>query len=154
MLRCRFPRIPWTVQDRFQSDTYYVLFAAIHGFRMPLFFMLSGFFTAMLWRKRGLRAMLLHRARRIGLPLILSCLTIIPAMWIVTALVSQPAPPSAESAAAWEAVVAGDTARVRHAIEQGDFDVNAVSRGRSVGIDRCRLLGTHRHGENADRRGR
>ncbi|RMF43140.1 MAG: glucan biosynthesis protein [Planctomycetota bacterium] len=122
-----FSPIPWTVKDRFQSDSYYVLFAAIHGFRMPLFFMLSGFFTAMLWRRRGLWAMLLHRARRIGLPLFLSCLTIIPAMWIVTALVSRPAPPSTESAAAWEAVVAGDTMQVLQAIEQGDFDVNAIS---------------------------
>ena len=34
-----------------------------HGFRMPLFFLLSGFFTAMLWRRRGLRKMVHHRFR-------------------------------------------------------------------------------------------
>ncbi len=49
-----FAPIPWTVRDSQQNEFYYVLFACIHGFRMPLFFMLSGFFTAMLWRKRGL----------------------------------------------------------------------------------------------------
>jgi peptidoglycan/LPS O-acetylase OafA/YrhL len=56
-----FAPIAWTVQDSRQSDFYYVLFACIHGFRMPLFFMLSGFFTAMLWRKRGLASLVKHR---------------------------------------------------------------------------------------------
>lgn len=52
-----FSTIPWTVKDSQQGEFYNLLFAAIHGFRMPLFFMLSGFFTAMLWRKRGLGAL-------------------------------------------------------------------------------------------------
>jgi hypothetical protein len=43
--------------------------AAIHGFRMPLFFLVSGFFTAMLWRTRGTKELLKHRAKRILLPL-------------------------------------------------------------------------------------
>ena len=43
-----FAPIPWTVSDSQQGEFYYVLFACIHGFRMPLFFMLSGFFTACL----------------------------------------------------------------------------------------------------------
>lgn len=47
-----------------------VLSRSIHGFRMPLFFLLSGFFTAMLWRKRGILTLLWHRFRRIFLPLV------------------------------------------------------------------------------------
>jgi fucose 4-O-acetylase-like acetyltransferase len=31
------------------------LFEFIHGFRMPLFFILSGYFTTMLWRGQGMR---------------------------------------------------------------------------------------------------
>lgn len=42
----------------------------IHGFRMPLFFLLSGFFTAMLWRRRGIIKLVRHRFRRILLPLV------------------------------------------------------------------------------------
>ena len=48
---------------------YNVCFAAIHGFRMPLFFLVSGFFTAMLWRTRGTKELLKHRVKRILLPL-------------------------------------------------------------------------------------
>lgn len=40
------------VKDAHQNELYYLPFAAIHGFRMPLFFLISGFFTALLWRRR------------------------------------------------------------------------------------------------------
>ncbi len=74
----------WVVADEQTSAGLGLLVAAIHGFRMPLFFLLSGFFTAMLWKRRGLAYLLSHRARRILLPLALGCLTILPAMWGVT----------------------------------------------------------------------
>lgn len=70
----------WKVQDSQQDDIFYLFVAAVHGFRMPLFFLLSGFFTAMLWQKRGLRSLIRHRVRRIFLPLILGLLTVIPAI--------------------------------------------------------------------------
>ena len=60
------------------SDFYAILFFAIHGFRMPVFFLLSGFFTAMLWRRRGLRALGAHRLKRVGLPLAVGTMTVIP----------------------------------------------------------------------------
>jgi peptidoglycan/LPS O-acetylase OafA/YrhL len=75
-----FVPIGWIVQDNQQHEAFGLLTAAIHGFRMPLFFMMSGFFTAMLWRKRGLHALLQHRFRRIFLPLLLGVLTIVPLM--------------------------------------------------------------------------
>lgn len=122
-----FSPIPWTVKDSQQSEFYYVLFSAIHGFRMPLFFMLSGFFTAMLWRKRGLGGLVKQRMKRIALPLFLGCLTIVPAMWAVGYLVSQPSPAGPHNASVWEAVVAGDTDRVRDAIESSEIALDAVS---------------------------
>ena len=60
------------------SDFYAILFFAIHGFRMPVFFLLSGFFTAMLWRRRGLRELGKHRLKRVGLPLAIGAMTVIP----------------------------------------------------------------------------
>ena len=48
---------------------YKLCFTAIHGFRMQLFFLVSGFFTVMLWRNRGIKELLIHRAKRILLPL-------------------------------------------------------------------------------------
>lgn len=68
----------WAVQDVRQNDAFSLINIAIHGFRMPLFFVMSGFFTAMLWRKRGLRALVQHRFRRVFLPLLLGVFTIIP----------------------------------------------------------------------------
>ena len=60
----------WPLRDANSSAFFDVMNSALHGFRMPLFFMISGFFTAMLWRKRGLGALLKHRAKRILLPLV------------------------------------------------------------------------------------
>lgn len=120
-----FTAVPWVVRDSQQGDFYYVLFAAIHGFRMPLFFMLSGFFTAMLWRKRGLASLVKHRLKRIFLPLFIGCLTIIPAMWAVSYFVSQPSPAGDERSAIFAAVVEGDIEGVRAQLQNPDLDINA-----------------------------
>ena len=37
-----FTPFPWPVQDEQQSGFFGLLFAAIHGFRMPVFFVLNG----------------------------------------------------------------------------------------------------------------
>ncbi len=50
----------------------------LHGFRMPLFFLISGFFTAMLWQKRGALSLVRHRAKRVLLPFIVSVVVVIP----------------------------------------------------------------------------
>jgi len=68
----------WIVRDVSQHVAYDIAFSAIHGFRMPLFFLISGFFTAMLWRKRGLGRLVRHRFMRIFLPLMLCLVTIVP----------------------------------------------------------------------------
>jgi len=64
------------------GEIYWNALNVIHGFRMPVFFLLSGFFTAMLWERRGLRQLALHRAKRVALPLALCCVSVIPVnMW-------------------------------------------------------------------------
>lgn len=76
----------WPVEDRTAGyhGPWDELSLAVHGFRMPAFFLLSGFFTAMLWRRRGLRSLIRHRLRRVALPLVLAMATVGPAMdWIV-----------------------------------------------------------------------
>ena len=81
-LHAAVPLILWrteadgTVNGRL-IDAFYL---AIHGFRMPVFFLVSGFFTAMLWRRRGLGGLIAHRLRRIALPLGLSVLVLVPAI--------------------------------------------------------------------------
>ncbi|NBS32431.1 MAG: hypothetical protein EBS83_06430 [Planctomycetia bacterium] len=69
---------PWPVQDTEQVPFLPLAYAVIHGFRMQLFFLLSGFFTMLLLRRRGLRPLLTQRALRILLPLVLAAATILP----------------------------------------------------------------------------
>lgn len=119
-----FAPIPWTVSDTQQSEAYVVLFAAIHGFRMPLFFLVSGFFTAMLWRKRGLGGFIKQRVKRIVVPLLVGCLTLIPAMWGVSMFVTQTSPDT-EEVDWFDTAATGDFELLRNAIESGEIDVNA-----------------------------
>ena len=73
---------------------------AVHGFRMPLFFLLSGLFTA-LWRRRGLRALLGHRLRRIVVPFVLALLLIVPTIdWVAERAVDEQVVDSGDLAAA------------------------------------------------------
>ncbi len=55
-----------------------ILFGFIHSFRMPVFFVLAGFFASLLVDKRGLRGTLRNRAARIAAPLALALITILP----------------------------------------------------------------------------
>jgi len=135
----------WGVQDSRASDSFKVMFSGIHGWRMPLFFLVSGFFTAMLWKKRGLRALLVHRFKRIFLPLLLSMVTIIPLMWFVSGYVRSQQSPQVNATTAvsdsdeqeeriespgtitvdvWEAVTMGDDEAIRRYLNEGG-DVNA-----------------------------
>jgi peptidoglycan/LPS O-acetylase OafA/YrhL len=80
-----FIEIPvWGAQDIRQNTVVYgFLLEAIHGFRMPLFFLVSGFFTAMLWRRRGLRALVIHRLKRVGIPFAAGVFTIVPLIFVI-----------------------------------------------------------------------
>ena len=114
---------PWPVQDTRQSEWYGLLFAAVHGFRMPLFFLLSGFFTAMLWRSRGLKALLSHRLRRVLLPLLLGMVTVVPAVSGISALaLADGLGASADGASEdtiWSAAARGDIYAIDRHLDAG-----------------------------------
>ena len=74
---------PWAWETPPEANVYAWILSVIHGFRMPLFFLLSGFFTAMLWQSRGLRLLWRHRVERLGLPLLAGMFTVVPAIvWL------------------------------------------------------------------------
>ena len=55
------------------SDSVLLLFIIhSHYFRMPAFFLISGFFGALLYYQKGSREMILNRIKRILLPLIVT----------------------------------------------------------------------------------
>ncbi|MEM8704990.1 MAG: acyltransferase family protein [Actinomycetota bacterium] len=69
VLHAAIPFVPYYGADDLGGEILFGLFEYIHLWRMPLFFLLSGFFTTMLWRRRGLQALVHHRLRRIAAPL-------------------------------------------------------------------------------------
>lgn len=61
--------VPW--KDGDTSVIADLVFLFIHAFRMPVFFILAGYFVALLVNNRGYDGMLRHRLRRIALPFLI-----------------------------------------------------------------------------------
>ena len=61
----------WPSADVLNHPLFDIFAWASHLFRMPVFFLLAGFFAAMLLHKYGERVFWCNRLRRIGLPLLL-----------------------------------------------------------------------------------
>jgi len=66
----------WPFRDRSQSPICDLLTLFIHAFRMPLFFVLAGFFAAMVHDRAGRTGFLRQRAKRILLPLVVAWLVV------------------------------------------------------------------------------
>jgi peptidoglycan/LPS O-acetylase OafA/YrhL len=123
-----FFAFPWPVHDTRRSDLLPLFFVAVHGFRMPLFFLLSGYFTMLVYRRRGLESLLRQRVARIGLPLVIAVATIVP---LDTALKGfaeravRPEPAVAE-------ILSGDEAAVRRRLAtQGAVESKDAFYGRT-----------------------
>jgi peptidoglycan/LPS O-acetylase OafA/YrhL len=119
------PGIPWPVQDTQPAPWLGLLFLAIHGFRMPLFFLVSGFFTAMLWQRRGPWAMLAQRYKRVFVPLLLGFCTLLPFFdWVSkhapgAAAAGAPTVPAGPASPLTKVIRAKDAAGVAAAIAAG-----------------------------------
>ncbi|MFN0129329.1 MAG: acyltransferase family protein [Verrucomicrobiales bacterium] len=116
---------PWMVQDVVQAKWPFIFQAWVHGFRMQLFMLVSGFFTAMLWRRKGLKALLRQRSIRVLVPCLLGLITVVPAMnWSVNfafrhsgAHRSATAEPASSSL--WAAIRQGDNPALVNHIDGG-----------------------------------
>lgn len=108
----------WPAQDVQRNTAVYgFIVHALHGFRLPLFFLMSGFFTAMLWRKRGLRKLIAHRAKRILLPLVVGWFVVWPALIVVGMVGSQGQPN------VWNAAATGNVEEIeRYLASDGDIE--------------------------------
>ncbi|MEI6248434.1 MAG: acyltransferase family protein [Verrucomicrobiota bacterium] len=68
----------WVVQDRSESSLMTAAWAFIHGWRMELFFVLAGYFTAMVLRREGAIGMVKRRLRRLLIPFALAAVAFLP----------------------------------------------------------------------------
>jgi hypothetical protein len=78
ILHTTYPTAPITLRDTQTSLGADVLVGFIHAFRMPVFFILAGFFVCLLSQQRGLPEMLRHRFKRIALPFAVFWLLLFP----------------------------------------------------------------------------
>lgn len=79
------PNVPWGSHDPAAVDWVGLILLGIHGFRMQLFFVISGFFTLMLLQRRGVQNIIKHRFLRILIPCVLGVITVLPAQHAVEA---------------------------------------------------------------------
>lgn len=109
---------PWIVMDGNMNAAFGEAINFIHGFRMQLFFLVSGFFTAMLVGRKGMNGMLQNRAARILVPLLLCVPTLLPLIKVLSVLaVSDTA--SHPQAPIFRATKLGDTALVAELLAMG-----------------------------------
>jgi len=62
----------WAIQDSHPSATLGVVFFASHVFRMTTFFLIAGFFGHMVFHRRGAKAFIGDRLKRIALPMVVA----------------------------------------------------------------------------------
>lgn len=62
------PELPWSFTDPVNHSGLFVLLVILHLFRMPVFFIVAGFFCALMLQRWGPEHLLRDRARRILLP--------------------------------------------------------------------------------------
>ena len=64
--------------DRSQHVLFDLLAFVLHAFRMPLFFLLAGFFAHLLACRLGRPEFIANRCRRVALPLLIGMVTVVP----------------------------------------------------------------------------
>jgi hypothetical protein len=78
--------LPW--RDAHTTPLADLILVFIHSFRMPVFFILAGYFVAFLVRRRGHWGMLKHRLRRLALPfavfwpILIVCTTVLMLVYV------------------------------------------------------------------------
>lgn len=85
----------WPIQETARAPVLGPFFAVNRSFGMSLFFMIAGYFTVMSCDARGPRAFLQSRVLRLGLPLLIYALSMIPIQLFVLT------PPTTQSRSAW-----------------------------------------------------
>ncbi|MFT3746772.1 MAG: acyltransferase family protein [Agriterribacter sp.] len=72
------PHTNWLHDSEFSSWIFDFLYFILHSFRMPVFFLIAGFFARLLYYKIGEKKFILHRWKRVGIPFIGAMIFILP----------------------------------------------------------------------------
>jgi glucans biosynthesis protein C len=85
----------WVIRDTSRHLAFDVLVAWIHTFRMPVFFVVAGFFAHLLYQRYGRWGFARNRGLRVGLVLVLSWFPLLAALWVVIEASRHPEDPGA-----------------------------------------------------------
>ena len=80
---CSFAETPvgWAARDRSTSLAVDALLWGLHSFRMPVFFLISGFFARLLHERLGPAGFLRHRAKRLLAPFLVALPFVMASLW-------------------------------------------------------------------------
>ncbi|MEM7157908.1 MAG: acyltransferase family protein [Myxococcota bacterium] len=100
----------WPYDDPMSSSAFNLLIVYIHAFRMPAFFLMAGFFSALLAERRGTQRLLSNRLARVLVPLLIFWPVVVPLFFMggafATARLSGGFGPACD--AAWALLVSGE----------------------------------------------
>ena len=77
--------VDWAIIDRSTSVSATVFVVISHSFRLPVFFIIAGFFARLVYHRRGFAGFVAHRARRVLIPFVVAWFAIRPLLisgWI------------------------------------------------------------------------
>ena len=77
---------PWLIRPLERTQWFDPAILFIHAFRMPVFYAMAGFLTALLLERYGWRRAIVNRSWRIAVPFLLGCLLLVPLMFFLAAL--------------------------------------------------------------------
>jgi glucan biosynthesis protein C len=84
------PKIGYAIQDETRADAFAYFCYFIHSFRMPLFFLISGYFSALVWEKKGMASYLEGRFSRIFIPMCLGLFFLAPIQYFLFEKIKMP----------------------------------------------------------------
>jgi peptidoglycan/LPS O-acetylase OafA/YrhL len=73
----------WPYVDPHPAHGINITLGVIHSFRMPVFYVMAGFFGALLWNRRGFGGFVSNRAKRVLAPFVLFWSLMFPALAVV-----------------------------------------------------------------------
>ncbi len=96
---------PWVYKDPETTDVAGLITVSVHVFRMPIFFVMAGFFGAMVYERRGAATFARQRFDRIVVPLVIGWFVLFPLLsWaIIFAWTHTSFPPEAVGGA-WNSI--------------------------------------------------
>lgn len=84
------PKIGYAIQAKERADIFSFFCYYIHSFRMPLFYLISGYFSALVWQKKGMVTYALGRFQRILVPMGLGLIFLAPIQYFLMAKTHHP----------------------------------------------------------------